>query len=166
MSTHHYTVPSISYKIANENFQINLKGFGIGDGLTHSLEQMTNYDQYAYSTGLIDSLQQLTIQKLQDQVKLYILQEKWFEATSTWDSIMAALNNYTGGINVYDIREYGDYNFDYYLTFLNLPKTKELMHTIGIQYNDCDAKAYSALYADMSKSVKYKVESLLNRGVR
>nr|CAG4717087.1 unnamed protein product [Naegleria fowleri] len=159
-------VPSISYKIANEGFKINLRGFGIGDGLTHSLVQMTNYDQYAYSLGLIDSKQQLEIQKLQDNVKSLILQERWFEATHAWDSIMSALNNFTGGINVYDVREYGDYDFNYFLAFLNLPSTKTLMHTVGIQYNDCDAQAYSALYADMSKSVKYKVESLLNRGVR
>jgi len=122
---------------------------------------MTSYDQYAYSVGLIDSKQQVVIQKLQEQVKALIIAEKWFDATSTWDKIQTALANYSGNVNVYDIREYGDYDFDYYLKFLNLPSTKELMHTVGIQYNDCDAKAYSALYADMSKSVKYKVESLL-----
>ena len=127
---------------------------------------MASYDEYAYSLGLVDLKQRSYIQGLQKEVESLIMQQKWFDATSTWDKIMSALNNYTGGVNVYDVREYGDYNFDYYLAFLNLPKTKELMHTVGITYNDCDAQAYSALYADMSKSVQYKVESLLDRGVR
>ncbi|KAL9644200.1 hypothetical protein ABK040_005661 [Willaertia magna] len=159
-------VPSISYKIANEGFKINLQGFGVGDGLTHSEVQMAAYDEYAYSTGLIDEAQRKVIQNLQNQVVTLIQQKRFYEATSTWDKINSALAQYSGNVNVYDIRLYGDYDFDYFLTFLNLPKTKELMHTTGVTYDDCNSDAYSALYADMSKSVKYKVESLLNRGVR
>jgi len=33
-------VPAISYKIMREGFKVNLKGFGIGDGLTHPVREI------------------------------------------------------------------------------------------------------------------------------
>lgn len=54
----HY-IPSVSKGILEHNaksnvFEIPLKGIGIGDGWTDPVNQLHNYDLYAFSLGLVD----------------------------------------------------------------------------------------------------------------
>lgn len=57
---------------------------------------------------------------------------------------------FIGNVNVYDIREFGDYDFDTMVKYLALPSTKVLMHTTGHEYHDCDQRAYGMLLCNIN----------------
>lgn len=46
------------------------------------------------------------------------------------DNMSNQVNNWGGNFNVYDIREFGDYDFDAMVKYLALPSTKVLMYVI------------------------------------
>ncbi|KAL9646839.1 hypothetical protein ABK040_013700 [Willaertia magna] len=142
---------------------VNLQGIGIGDGLTHPIDQFTTYAEFSFSLGLIDLKQRQVIEKYQNTIVNLIKEGKNSQAMDVNNDLTTyTITNCSGGVNVYDVRTYQDYDFNGYIDYVNLPTSKKLMHTEGITYHDENQDVWSALLKDIVKSVRYKVEALLN----
>jgi vitellogenic carboxypeptidase-like protein len=161
-------IPSIAHRIHfDKSANINLRGAGIGDGLTHPVQQFVDYAEFAFNTGLIDQKQYKNLVSLQNVARDLIMQQKWNAAMQYCNEILGTLVNYAGGVNVYDIRAYGDYDLDYVTQYVMQPDVREQMHTAGHRdYHDCDSETYAKLQADMPKSVRQYVIDLLNDNFR
>eukprot|EP01156_Anaeramoeba_ignava_P010831 Anaeramoba_ignava/a480954_110.p1 GENE.a480954_110~~a480954_110.p1 ORF type:complete len:441 (+),score=102.29 a480954_110:29-1324(+) len=159
-------IPALGYKILQEGFVINLKGVIIGDGITDPVSQM-NYSYYAYATGLIGELQYPIIHAKELECVNLMQNESWLDAANCMIDIWGEIVNMSGGVNVYDIRLYGDYNFTALDNFMQSNSTKE---TFGVDLNttwwDCDGPPTHYLYEDMPKSVKSDFEALLANGTK
>lgn len=161
----HYenSIPSIAYNIMNSGFPVNLVGIGIGDGLTHPIDQFSTYDSFSYSVGLIDQKQQQIVQQFQNQMIKLIQAGRYSEAMDVNNNMTNyVIGQCSGGVNVYDIRTYGDYDITAYIKYVEQPYVKQLMHTVGVKYYDSNPIVWNNLYADIAKSVRYKVEALLD----
>ncbi|KAG2387445.1 hypothetical protein C9374_001777 [Naegleria lovaniensis] len=156
-------IPSIAYNIMNSGFPVNLVGIGIGDGLTHPIDQFSTYDTFSYSVGLIDQKQQQVVQQYQNQMVKLIQAGRYIEAMDVNNNMTDyVIGQCSGGVNVYDIRTYGDYDITAYIKYVEQPYVKQLMHTVGVKYYDSNPTVWNNLYADIAKSVRHKVEALLD----
>ena len=158
-------IPSIAHKIYfTQQPKINLRGVGIGDGLTHPVQQFVDYAEFAFNTGLIDQNQYKKVSAVQQVAKSLVEQKKWDEAMNYINEILNDVSAvYAGNVNVYDIREYGNYDTDYITTYVMQPDVREQMHTNNHRaYHDCDSETYQKLQRDMPKSVRQYVVDLLN----
>jgi len=134
-----------------------------GDGLTDPISQFSTYDVFSYSVGLLDEKQKAVVAQYQDQIVKSIQQGNYLQAMSINDNLTDyTINQCAGGVNVYDIRTYQDYDFSAYIKFVNLAQTKKMMHTEGVPYFDFNPDVWNNLLNDVAKSVKYKVEALLD----
>lgn len=157
-------IPAIADKIRKEGYKIPLSHIAIGDGLTHPITQFSAYDEFAYVNGLIPLYDVDQIKAYQNQTVDAIQAKNWQEANHHSNSILSTIGTTDGNLNVYDIRESKDYDFDPVIKYLNLPQVKDLMHTNGVDYSDCDYTSYMHLYEDIPQSVLPLVENLLNEG--
>ncbi|KAJ5074442.1 s10 family peptidase [Anaeramoeba ignava] len=140
--------PSIAYKIMSKGNILNLKGIGIGDGWTDPINQVTTFANYSVSTGLIDPNQKSEIEEIQNQSSGFIKE------------IIETITNISGGVNIYDIREYGDYDYTSLSIFLDLPETQKSLgvNKAWLHHNPV---VFDRLFEDVSKSVRSFVSALL-----
>ena len=155
-------IPSIAYYILNWNTNttlthfnvIPLKGIGIGDGISDPAPQLSSYSDYGFATGLIDEYQREMVEVLEAQTVQFIQQKKWLQANTVSNKALNIVVNGGGGVNVYNIRYFGDYNSTLMDTWLNSTNTKNQLHVpTSITYLDCGSESYAALEADVTKSV-------------
>ncbi|KAJ5074446.1 serine carboxypeptidase-like 48-related [Anaeramoeba ignava] len=152
--------PSIAYKIMSKGNILNLKGIGIGDGWTDPINQVTTFANYSVSTGLIDPNQKSEIEEIQNQCVNFIENQEWLQASEYFRGIIETITNMSGGVNIYDIREYGDYDYTSLSNFLNSPETQKSLgvNKTWIRHSSLVMKN---LFEDMSKSVRSFVSALL-----
>ncbi|KAG2394152.1 hypothetical protein C9374_003916 [Naegleria lovaniensis] len=156
-------IPAFAYNIMNSGFPFNLVGIGIGDGLTHPMDQFNTYDTFSYSVGLLDDKQRRKTQDYQNQLVSLIRSGRYSQAMDVYNTLTDyVLTNCTGGINQYDIRNYFDTENDAYIKYVELPHVKQMMHTVGVKYYDSSQDVWNALYADICQSVRYQIEALLD----
>eukprot|EP01006_Ploeotia_vitrea_P052697 TRINITY_DN67718_c6_g1_i2.p1 TRINITY_DN67718_c6_g1~~TRINITY_DN67718_c6_g1_i2.p1 ORF type:complete len:386 (-),score=151.42 TRINITY_DN67718_c6_g1_i2:69-1226(-) len=123
-------LPAIATKIHEANIQLKqndnstvipipMASIVIGDGWTAPLVQVPAYMEYSYSTGLIDRthIEQLTpiwthCQKLIDA-------QQWSNATQVCSQMLGSIVEFSGGVDVYDIRRYGELDLDTVNKYLN-----------------------------------------------
>ncbi|KAJ5073477.1 carboxypeptidase y [Anaeramoeba ignava] len=159
-------IPALAYKIiANGNY-LNLVGIAMGDGFTDPINQVKHYTEYASSTSVIPVNKMTAINNLQDECVSYIEQKKWSEAATAFQNTLDTLSSLGGGVNGLDIRLYGDYNFDYLTTFLNLEQTKYLLGVEELTWAFCSDDVGNALNDDIPKSVAHLVDFILENNLK
>ncbi|KAJ5069197.1 serine carboxypeptidase [Anaeramoeba ignava] len=130
-------VPSISYKIMNEGNKLHLKGLGIGD----------------------------EIEAYQNECIVDINAKEWDDATHEFWAGEETAVKISGNVNQFDIRKYGEYNYNPIIDFLN---TQELKDSFGVD-NDwvvCNYTVNDMFHEDITQSVAYKVQALLSSGYK
>lgn len=155
-------IPSIAYKIQQEGYKINLKGVGIGNGLTAPNIQLGHYADIAYANSAINEAGKQAVEQYGAQLRSAIARKDWNSALSAWGGALDIVQS--SGLNIYDCREWGSYNEATITNFLNLPKTQEMMHTTGHKWEMCDGAVYQYLAESIPQSNEFKVISLLNEG--
>ncbi|CAD8127868.1 unnamed protein product [Paramecium sonneborni] len=107
-------VPTIAKAILDYNIQattpIPLKGIGIGDPFTDPYAVIAEYASYAFNLGLIDVQERAQI----DSIIVYGLNElnkgNSLNARAAFDKSLELIGEYDGGMNVYNVLQYGTYN--------------------------------------------------------
>ena len=164
-------IPSIAYYILHQNANltlnkfnnINLKGIGIGDGISDPIPQYTSYSDYGFATGLIDEYEREIVEVFQRQSVEYINKKQWANANNAQNNALETVVMAGGNVNVYNIRQFGDYNSTLMDTWLNLTSTKTMFHVPpSTTFLDCGEKAYLALANDIPQSVVGLFPYLLN----
>ena len=155
-------IPAIAYKILAENLSakltgaipIPLKGIGLGNPLGDALYQSQYYDVFSYNLGLTNLAQQLNISDGEGQVYVNILNQNYAAATNSMDNVLSLVQNYSGNVNIYNIREYSWPDMGGYAKWLNLPATQTLLHIPSpIQWISCNEDIYDAFIADVTSGI-------------
>ncbi|KAL9241938.1 hypothetical protein vseg_015990 [Gypsophila vaccaria] len=162
-------VPSVGYYIVRKNAEvskekrINLVGVAVGNGLTDPVTQVQTHGVNAYFSGLVDEKQKARLEEVQREVVELIDEKKWAEATNKRSSLLAMLQNMTGLATLYDLRRKIPYETSLVEEFLRDVGVRKALGVTGKSgvFEECSDAAADALHEDVMKSVKYKVEYIL-----
>lgn len=108
-------IPGISYKILSENrspnpqYRFNLKGIGLGDPWVDPATQTQFYADFCFQNGLINAEEKNFLKALQTQVLNLIEAEQFQEACTINDHLVNLIEQYSGGINYNNIRDFEPY---------------------------------------------------------
>lgn len=167
----HY-IPAISKRIIEYNKEgksnIPLAGAGIGDGFTDPEHQLAENALFGYSLGLLDDVQRAKIEYYQLQGVSNIHNGKWLAAQQNFDQIMDGICSYGGDLNVYNFREFGNYDFSSLVTFFNDKDTVRRYNadpSVAGQYQDVNMNVYNALSTDFMQSVADRVAFVASSGL-
>ncbi|KAJ3439698.1 serine carboxypeptidase-like 48-related [Anaeramoeba flamelloides] len=158
-------VPAICYRIHEDGNQLNLKGFGIGDGFSDPIPQVNYFADYSYSTGLIDEKERIDIKLLEADLKLQIENQEWDNCLENFLQILHQISEFAGGINYYDIRRYQPYDSQPITKFLNSQSVKDTLGA-NADWEDCSTNVQDYLKIDFCKSVKPLVDVLIQSGYK
>jgi len=167
----HY-IPSISKAIIEYNLQaqtkIPLTGAGIGDGFVDPEHQLAENALFGYSLGLLDDVQRAKIEYYQLQGVSNIHNGKWLAAQQNFDQVMDGICSYGGDLNVYNFRNFGDYDFSSLVKFFNDADTVKRYNvdpSVAGQYEDVNMNVYNALSTDFMQSVADRVAYVAASGL-
>lgn len=168
----HY-IPSIAQAILEFNngkpaLQIPLKGVGIGDGFTDPEHQLAENALFAFSLGLLDDVQRAEVEHYQLDGVANIYNDNWLSAQSDFDSVMDLITSYGGNLNVYNFRDFGDYDFSPMITFMNDASTVKRYNvdpSVAGQFTDVNTNVYNALSTDFMQSVAANVSYVADNGL-
>jgi carboxypeptidase C (cathepsin A) len=113
------------------NPRINLEGIGIGNGWVYPLVQQATYADYAYAHGIIDPVTMPVVEDLYCDCANAIISggtPSPPEANEICEEIENYITSINGGLNVYDIRKPGDYDFTLIREYLHLPAVRDALH--------------------------------------
>jgi carboxypeptidase C (cathepsin A) len=130
----HY-VPTLANAILDGNQngykRINLKGIGVGDGWVDPLSLQATYADYAYAHGLIGLPDKARAEQLYRECRVAVEASMPVPSAES-DKVCQKVEDYiakaAGGINVYDVRILGDYDFSNVATYLNYPEVRQALH--------------------------------------
>jgi len=167
----HY-IPSISKRILEFNQegkqQIPLAGAGIGDGFTDPEHQLAENALFGYSLGLLDDVQRAKIEYYQLQGVSNIHLGNYLAAQQNFDQVMDGICSYGGDLNVYNFRDFGDYDFSSMVTFFNDADTVRRYNvdpSVAGQFQDINMNVYNALSTDFMQSVADRVAYVAAAGL-
>lgn len=166
----HY-IPSISQAILEFNLNnppnpIPLKGIGIGDGWTDPINQLVNNDLFAFSLGLVDFAGKTEIQFYQAAGINNIQNENWAGAMSDFSDIMNIIVTDGGNLNVYNFRDFGGYDVDFIIDFMNYPNTctrYNVNPSICGTFVEINTNVYDALSTDFMQTVAPRVSYVVEK---
>lgn len=171
----HY-IPSIGqavvkYNKGNPAQKIPLEGIAVGDGWTDPINQLSVNDVFAYSLGLVDDVQKLQVQGYQTAAQIAIKAKKYGVAQNAFGSILNTITTDGGNVNVYNFRDFGDYDFTPVDEFMN---SKDVIDRYNVDpsvagtYTDENINVYNALSnsGDFMSSVADRVAYNLDNGLR
>lgn len=147
-------IPTIAYKILQENQNpknlfIPLGGVGIGDGWTNPPVQATAYADFGFAAGLLDEEQREQVEVVQRNCYEHYQQGQLDKSNDEANEATDMIVDFGGGLNQYNIREFGDYNFTLMDTYLNQTSTKKMLNVpTNVTFRDCGSKAYDAMDLD------------------
>lgn len=157
-------IPGIAYTILMNNrsptvlAKINLKGVGIGDPWTEAITQSQYYAEFAFSTGLINRDERAIIETLQKQVVNEINNQQWTQANNDNDAITDNIVAYSGGINVYNYRDYQtNYDLGMIPNWLGLASTKAMLNVPSSLIWDSCSDAVNDMFTEdiVSSAINY-----------
>ena len=163
-------IPAIAHKILQENkavqitknFVIPLRGIGIGDGWTDPFFQLSHNADFAFSLGLVDEKERQVVANHEKEGRDFIQDKNFCQALESFDAVMDTITTSGGGLNVYNIREFGSYDTSAIDNWLNLNSTKELLNVPhDVEFTSCDGTAYAKLCNDFMNTVKPLFPSIL-----
>jgi carboxypeptidase C (cathepsin A) len=128
-------VPRIAHAIQSGNAKgqpyINLVGIGIGNGWVYPLLQQSTYAEYAYLHGIIDPVSKPIVEDLYNKCRDAIIKggtPSPPEVNTICEEIEKYITKINGGLNVYDIRETGDYDFTNIHDYLQRTDVRAALH--------------------------------------
>ncbi|OMJ74521.1 hypothetical protein SteCoe_26523 [Stentor coeruleus] len=165
-------VPGLAWNILQQNalnltgFQVPLKGIGIGDPWVDAPTQTQTYAQYALSASLINNYEMNVVNHYQSLVITELDNNQPLQAERNWENSYDAIVGFSGGVNVYNVREYGNYNEDVLTAFMNSNSTKEMLH-VNVQQSwvSCNDSIYDYYKADIMNSSIIYFPYILSQGV-
>ncbi|CAD8157112.1 unnamed protein product [Paramecium pentaurelia] len=165
-------VPTIAKAILDYNMnavdQIPLKGIGIGDPFTDPYSVIAEYASYSFNLGLIDVQERAQI----DSILVYGLNElnkgNSLNARAAFDKSLDLIGQYDGGMNVYNVLQYGSYN-NAKINIQNYLREPLILNQLGLSAdwvykisNGADGPVQKALSYDfMLRDVVQTVEEIL-----
>jgi len=162
----HY-VPSLAYYIIEnrENEMMGglprLVGIAIGDGFTDPETQVLQKPNSAYEFGLL-SIQTLTQARALAEEASKLARDGHYHKAHVVRTAMETLVTNFSGINPYDVREFGDYDWSAISVYMNAPTTKSLLKIPSNVSYGTDADVATALDNDIMRSNAWKFPVLLS----
>ncbi|GMH98212.1 hypothetical protein TrVE_jg14256 [Triparma verrucosa] len=163
-------VPFLATEIMSQNSdlakRLSLGGLCIGDGWTEPQTIVGTYPDFAYSHGLVDSVQR---QAMLDNITLFNA------AMSSGDYLTATdiehgIEHYVSavaGTNAYDVRRFGDYDFSPAASWLARDDVASALGVSGRAWNLASDEVSAALHADVVLPASQLVGPLLeDHGLR
>ncbi|KMT02338.1 hypothetical protein BVRB_9g205630 [Beta vulgaris subsp. vulgaris] len=176
----HY-IPAFAARVHNgnkaqEGLHINLKGFAIGNGLTHPEIQYKAYPDYALDNGIIKKSDHKRISKMIPACEQAIKQcgtdgkdaclSAYFACTDIFNKIM----DQAGEINYYDIRKKCEtnlcYDFSNMETLLNQKSVRKALGVGDVDFVSCSTEVYEAMQMDWMRNLEVGIPALLEDGVK
>jgi len=180
----HYA-PAVTNRIfqgnmKREGLHVNLKGVGVGNGLTDPVVQYQYYPAMAMNNSYgIKTVSEESYAKMVDHLpacelmgKACQLKVDACEYAYTYCNLVETTPYYNTGLNPYDIRKpcEGDlcYNFTNIDTFLNLPSTREALHVSDKvkKWESCDTAVNVMFAQDWMRDYQQKLIPMLEAGIR
>lgn len=176
----HY-IPAFAARVhqgnkAQEGLPINLKGFAIGNGLTHPAIQYNAYADYALDNHIIKAADHKRISKMIPACEQAIKQcgtdgkdsclTAYFACTNIFNKIM----DLAGDTNYYDIRKKCEtdlcYDFSNMETFLNQKSVRQSLGVGDIDFVSCSTEVYEAMQMDWMRNLEVGIPALLEDGIK
>lgn len=172
----HY-IPSFATRIVQNqatNKLPTLMGVIIGDGWTDPERQLTGYDSYAYSIGLITNSRRKLYKDAQNAILQDLMNEEYKTASGLFDFITGtdpqfnqSIPNVAGNVNVYNYRQYENASqngTDPLTAWLNSSDVKLNFSINPSNFNwvSCNNSMYYNFYDDISRSYKANISYLLD----
>ena len=164
-------VPGLAYNILQQNslntgFNIPLKGIAMGDPWVDANTQSQTYGTYAYSTSLINGNELNIVNYYQSLVYSQLASGQVLQAEANWENSYNTIVDFSGGVNVYNVRLYGDYDNSNLNVWLNQPATKTLLNVpSGNSWTACNNSVYDYYRADIMNSSIVFLPYILTQGV-
>ncbi|KAH9607625.1 hypothetical protein KSS87_014135 [Heliosperma pusillum] len=170
----HY-IPAFASRVhqgnkAKEGAPINLKGFAIGNGLTHPEIQYQAYTDYALQNGIIDRSAYNSINKMVPACQQAIKQcgtdgkdsclTAYFACTNIFNKVM----EYAGDKNKCE----GDlcYDFSNMEKFLNQDSVRQALGVGKVDFVSCSTEVYEAMQMDWMRNLEVGIPALLEDGIK
>lgn len=144
-----------------------LGGLLIGNGLTDPEIQVQTYASVAYHFGLIDRNQKTHAEEMAERVLEFMHKQEWFEAYKVRKDLLDWIQNASGIATPLDVRRSVPYHSspdgkDFLAPFLNQRSVKRALNAEqGVEWVPCNPRVYRIMANDIMKSVKWKVEKVL-----
>lgn len=110
---------------------VNLVGIGVGDGWVDPCVQQATYGEYAYAHGLLGPAEKVQVGHLYAKCAQAIRDSGPVTSRGV-DRVCNKIEEYitsvSGGVNVYDVRVTGDYDFDDIGQYLDRPDVRTALH--------------------------------------
>jgi len=161
-------IPSLSHYILTQNqgnapFKFNLQAIGMGDGWVDPYIQTGSYAEYLYGQGLIGEVSYDSAVAAYQLYKLLVDTGAYELADTAGNSILQALVEAAGGVDVYDIRyttDPTDIIGDALSDYLNQPSVMAALHA-NSTWQECADGPYFGLLDDVEQSVANLLPDLL-----
>eukprot|EP00470_Lotharella_oceanica_P005353 CAMPEP_0170173916 /NCGR_PEP_ID=MMETSP0040_2-20121228/7181_1 /TAXON_ID=641309 /ORGANISM="Lotharella oceanica, Strain CCMP622" /LENGTH=421 /DNA_ID=CAMNT_0010415331 /DNA_START=36 /DNA_END=1301 /DNA_ORIENTATION=+ len=167
-------VPSLAYYIldaqqgasssssssSSEEVTLNLKGIAIGDGFTDPQTQVLAKPLQAYNLGIIDRPTYAEAEALARNASALARRGRFREAHVARTAMEQLVHN-ASGVNYYDVREFGDYDFTDVEAFLNAGDTKAMLGVPAEVPHRTDPEVKRSLEPDIMRSHAWKFPRLL-----
>ncbi|KAJ3230499.1 hypothetical protein HDU77_001321, partial [Chytriomyces hyalinus] len=141
---------------------IPLHGMAIGNGLTDPVTQIQFHAPLALAWGLVSENQAKHLAAIASEAVSHAEGGAWRNATLSRNALFAATKEYSGNINMYDVRKGSVQNAWVEMEkLLNLARVKKALNVPDDIPFDKDPMVAQALFEDGMKSVKSVVEHLL-----
>lgn len=164
----HYIPAVASGIVAKKTTGINLKGVGIGDGLTDPANQGQSYAEFGFMAGFLDGAERDTLALIEQNMPVEFKKGNYSGIAALLDQITGIMVDptITGVSNPYDYRDNGDEGTSPYSIYLNDQNVrKALALDPTIPFNDCVDYMYNDFYNDIGQSYASNITYLLDNGI-